>query len=83
MRGQWLTQKQALAGIKSAKARIEAVRHEMEVAQRKGDFEGAARLQYGELPALKKAMGETDAKLKEAQKLGAYLKEEGTEEDVA
>ena len=83
MRGQWLTQKQALAGIKSAKARIEAVRHEMEVAQRKGDFEGAARLQYGELPALEKAMGETDAKLKEAQKLGAYLKEEVTEEDVA
>jgi ATP-dependent Clp protease ATP-binding subunit ClpB len=83
MRGQWMTQKDALAGIKAAKARIEALRHEIEVAQRKGDFEGAARLQYGELPALEKELQQKDVLLKEAQKNGAFLKEEVTDEDVA
>jgi ATP-dependent Clp protease ATP-binding subunit ClpB len=83
MRGQWMSQKDALSGIKAAKARIEAIKHEIEVAQRKGDFEGAARLQYGELPALQRELTEKDLKLKEAQKHGAFLKEEVTEEDVA
>jgi ATP-dependent Clp protease ATP-binding subunit ClpB len=83
MRGQWLAQKDLLAGIKAAKARIEAIKHEVDVAQRKGDFESAARLQYGELPALERELTERDLKLKEAQKLGAFLKEDVTEEDVA
>ncbi|HEY4222808.1 MAG TPA: Clp protease N-terminal domain-containing protein, partial [Myxococcota bacterium] len=84
MRGQWLRQKDALTGIKEAKARIEAIKHDIEVAQRKGDFEGAARLQYGDLPALQQEVASKDAALKEAQKIGgAFLKEEVTEEDVA
>jgi ATP-dependent Clp protease ATP-binding subunit ClpB len=84
MRGQWLAQKDALAGIKDAKARIESLKHDVEVAQRKGDFEGAARLQYGDLPAMQKELAAKDERLKEAQKTGTlFMKEEVTEEDVA
>ena len=84
MRGQWLQQKDALEGIKEAKVRTEAIKHEIDVAQRKGDFESAARLQYGDLPALQKELESKDAMLKEAQKHGvAFLKEEVTDEDIA
>jgi ATP-dependent Clp protease ATP-binding subunit ClpB len=84
MRAQWMAQKDALTGIKEAKQRIEGIRHQIEMAQRKGDFEGAARLQYGELPNLEKELKAKDAAFKEAQKSGgAFIKEEVTDEDVA
>jgi ATP-dependent Clp protease ATP-binding subunit ClpB len=83
MRAQWLRQKQTLTEIKTVKERIEALRHDMDVMQRKGDFEGAARIQYGELPAMEKELAAKDLLLKEAQKHGAFLKEEVTDEDIA
>ena len=83
MRAQWQAQKEALLGIKQTKEKIEALRHEVEMTQRQGDFEKAARMQFGELPALERELLEKDAKLKEAQKVGTFLKEEVTEEDIA
>ncbi len=83
MRGHWLKQKETLSAIKDTKASIEVLRQEIDKSQRKGDFEAAARLQFGELPVLEKALATHDASLKDAQKFGAFLKEEVTDEDVA
>ncbi|MBI1947892.1 MAG: ATP-dependent chaperone ClpB [Deltaproteobacteria bacterium] len=83
MRAQWLAQKDALTSIKEIKAKVEALRHDIEMKQRRGDFEGAAKVQYGDLPSLQKELANKDALLKEAGKSGGYLKEEVTEEDVA
>jgi len=52
-------------------------------AQRRGEFERAARLQYGELGEAEKVLKERTAKLAELQKAGALLKEEVDEEDIA
>ena len=83
MRAQWLTQKEALGGIKQTKTKIETMRHAIEMAQSRGDFETAARLQYGELPALENDRKAGEDQLREAQKHGIFLKEEVTEEDIA
>ena len=83
MRAQWLAQKDALTAIKDIKAKVEALKHDIEMKQRRGDFEGAAKVQYGDLPALQRELAQKDALLKEAGKSGGYLKEEVTEEDIA
>ncbi|MBM4283156.1 MAG: ATP-dependent chaperone ClpB [Deltaproteobacteria bacterium] len=83
LRAKWQQQKELIGEMKQRKERIERLRHEIEMAQRKGDFEGAARMQFGALPALDKELHEKESALKEAQKQGVFLKEEVTEEDVA
>lgn len=83
LRAKWLNEKQFLTDIKELKKKVDSVRHEMEMAQRKGDFEAASRLQYGELFNLEKQIKEKEDKLKELQKSGSFLKEEVTTEDIA
>jgi ATP-dependent Clp protease ATP-binding subunit ClpB len=83
LRAKWQEQKELLSGMKQHKERIERLRHEIEMAQRKGDFEGAARMQFGELPQIERELKSKETALKEAQTHGAFIKEEVTEEDVA
>jgi ATP-dependent Clp protease ATP-binding subunit ClpB len=83
MRAQWLAEKEALAAIQETKGRIDTVKHEIEMAQRKGDFEGAAKLQFGELPELEKTLEQKTGALHTAQESGSFLNEEVSEEDVA
>ena len=84
LRAQWQTQKAAFGAIKGVKEKTERLRHEIEMAQRKGDFEGAARMQFGELPALDAELKTKEGALHEAQKGGrVFIKEEVTEEDIA
>jgi ATP-dependent Clp protease ATP-binding subunit ClpB len=83
LRAQWQVQKELLVSMKGVKEKIERLRHEIEMSQRRGDFEGAARKQFGELPALEGELAAKETKLREAQKTGAFVKEEVTEEDIA
>ena len=83
MRAQWMKEREAISAIKGVKERIDQVRHEIEMAQSRGDFENAARLQYGELPALQKDLEAKEQSLREAQQHGSFLNEEVTAEDVA
>jgi ATP-dependent Clp protease ATP-binding subunit ClpB len=83
MRAQWLTEKEGIQGIKELKEQLEQKNLEIAKAQRAGDFELAARLQYGELPELQRELEEKSAALAEAQEGASFLTEEVTEEDVA
>jgi ATP-dependent Clp protease ATP-binding subunit ClpB len=83
LRAQWQAQKEHFAAIKGVKEKIERLRHEIEMAQRKGDFEGAARMQFGELPTLDAELKQKEAALRASQTAGAFIKEEVTEEDIA
>ena len=82
-RARWQNEKGTLTEIKENKTQAEKLRHEIDMAQRRGDFEGAARLQYGDLFKLEQELKEKEAILKETQKSGSLLREEVTEEDVA
>jgi len=83
MRAQWLSEKDALMAIRNIKEDLERMRHDIERAQLEGDFEGAARMQYGELPALEAELEQKSQHLKQLQDGGSFLAEEVTDEDVA
>ncbi len=83
MRAQWLREKELIAEIRQAKVRVEELRVALDRARRAVDFDRAARIQYGEIPAAEKEVDAAQAQLAELQRDGAFLKEEVTEEDIA
>ncbi|MBS2025667.1 MAG: ATP-dependent chaperone ClpB, partial [Deltaproteobacteria bacterium] len=83
MKAHWENEKAAIAAIRAAKEKIEAVNQSVADAERKSDLERAARLKFGELPELQKALAGEQKKLQELQKSKKMLKEEVDAEDVA
>ncbi len=83
MRGQWLTEKEILTGIRDHKAEIEVKKIELERALRTRDYESVGRLQNGEIPELEQLVKDGRARLVEVQKQHSFLKEEVTDEDIA
>lgn len=77
LRAKWTTEKNRLSGVKDTKTQIEKIKHEIESAQRKGEFERAAKLQYGDLFELEKKLK------KSGDNTQGFLREEVTEEDIA
>jgi ATP-dependent Clp protease ATP-binding subunit ClpB len=83
MRAKWLKEKESIGEIREAKAKVEQLRGDLERAQRVADYDAAAKLRYGDIPAAEKVIEEKQKRLAELQKDGSYLKEEVTEEDIA
>ena len=83
MRSQWQQEKALIQQIREIKARQEQLRLEAERAERMADFEKAARLKYGEVPALQKELDAKNAQLVALQKDHRLLKEEVDDEDIA
>jgi ATP-dependent Clp protease ATP-binding subunit ClpB len=83
MRAHWEQEKAIIARIRDIKGQIEAARQELERAERDADLEGAARLRFGTLPELEKALEAANDELAEKQQTRKMLKEEVDEEDIA
>jgi ATP-dependent Clp protease ATP-binding subunit ClpB len=83
LKGHWKNEKESIQRIRSLKEKIEATKVEEQQAQRKGDLNRAAELQYGTLIQLQKELEEANTKLAELQKDQKMLKEEVDAEDVA
>jgi ATP-dependent Clp protease ATP-binding subunit ClpB len=83
MKAQWQSEKGAISEIREMKERLDGLRVEVERATRTGDLTRAAEIQYGEMPALQKRVGEAEARLGELQKEFKFLKEEVDADDVA
>jgi len=82
--GQWENESGMIRTIKQAKQDIEAKRNELENAQRAGDLERAARIQYGEIRELQARVDELERKLADIQSRGnALVREEVTAEEIA
>ncbi|MHC5003103.1 MAG: ATP-dependent chaperone ClpB [Planctomycetota bacterium] len=80
----WETEKADLDEIKDVKAQIDAKHTELEQAQRRGDLETAARIQYGELRELDARLEAAEQKLARRQADGdALVKEEVDPELIA
>jgi ATP-dependent Clp protease ATP-binding subunit ClpB len=56
MKAQWLSEKQAIQGVRDLKARLEEARQEAERAERAANLQRAAELRYGEIPDLEKRL---------------------------
>jgi len=57
----WQAEKQKLGRAAELKKRLEEARNELAIAQRKGEFQRAGELAYGELPRLEKELQEAEA----------------------
>ena len=80
LRATWENEKQEIERIRSLKEDTERLRVEIESAERRGDYERAAQLKYGQLPELEQQLAASEAESAQGRRL---LKEEVDEEDVA
>lgn len=78
----WDNEKASIARVREVKKEIDAVKQEMEGAERNYDLNKLAELKYGRLPALEKELAAVEAKNKTAN-ANVLLKEEVDEEDIA
>lgn len=79
VRSRWEAERGEVAALREKREKLDAVRTQIEKARRDYDLEEAARLEYGELPALEKDVQDLEKKLKSAE----FAHMEVTEEDIA
>ncbi|WKZ29273.1 MAG: ATP-dependent chaperone ClpB [Patescibacteria group bacterium] len=79
----WKNEKDAISAIRDGKKKIDKLKQEADIAERKGDLELAAKIRYGQVPETEKALKAAEETLKKLQKGHRFLKEEVDEEDVA
>jgi ATP-dependent Clp protease ATP-binding subunit ClpB len=80
----WENEKGAMDAIKHLQEEQDRKQTELENAQRQGNWEVAARIQYGEIRDLKSQISNAEAKLRELQSRGdALVKDEVTPDEIA
>jgi ATP-dependent Clp protease ATP-binding subunit ClpB len=84
LRARWNAEKEALDGMQDARRLIEELTHQLEIAERHGDYAAASEIKYGKLPQLKQEIEAKTAQLHELQgDDGGMLREVVTDEDIA
>lgn len=78
----WDAEKASIARVREVKKEIDAVKQQMEQAERDYDLNKLAELKYGRLPALQKELSTLSAKDDKGNE-NVLLKEEVDEEDIA
>ena len=78
----WDAEKAAIARVREVKKEIDAVKQQMEQAERDYDLNKLAELKYGRLPSLQKELSTLSAKDEQGND-NVLLKEEVDEEDIA
>ncbi len=79
----WKAEKDIIGQIRDAKAELEKLKSDADVAERLGDLEKVARIRYGQMPQKEKDKDQLDAKLKTLQGKRGLLKDAITEEEIA
>jgi ATP-dependent Clp protease ATP-binding subunit ClpB len=80
----WENEQNAIEAARALKQQIDARQTALEDAQRRGDLETAARIRYGEIPALQAKLKEREEHLAKLHADGAgLLREEVTAEEIA
>ena len=83
MRARWQNEKAVINAGSVIGSDIEAARREMEEAQRRGDLNRAAQIQYGTIPELEEKLNKFEQALNQQPSGDRMLSEEVTEEDIA
>lgn len=79
---QWDVEKGELDAIKEVKEQIDAKHVELDQAQRAGDLERAARIQYGEIRELEKRLEQAERTLDARRETGETLVREEVDSDL-
>ncbi len=83
LKAQWLKEKEEIGKTQKLAEQIEALKTELEQAQRRGDLHRASEIQYGKLPELQRQLDEAIQKETGSGGAPTLLTEEVTEEDIA
>lgn len=83
LKAQWQLEKQSIVELRLVKQEIEAVRTQMEAAERAYDLNRLAELKYGRLPELEKKLAAQEQRLTDNRSHKTMLKEEVDEDDIA
>ncbi len=83
MKSAWQQERDMIKRLHTLKEQLEALRIEGEQAQRQADFNLAAEIRYGRLPALEQEIATAEGDLKALQAKGSFLREEVTDQDIA
>src|SRR5258708_7705284 len=83
LKAQWQNEKAAINAASIINQQLEAAKLEQEKAQRAGDLNLAAQIQYGKLPELQRKLVDAQTQLHEMQQGNRLLNEEVTDEDIA
>ena len=81
-KAQWDNEKDAIGKVQQLRADLESANAELEKAQREYDLNKAAELQYGKIPALRKAL-EAEEQIAADSKARSLLRDKVTEEEIA
>jgi ATP-dependent Clp protease ATP-binding subunit ClpB len=83
LQGRWQAEKDSVQKLRSLREKVEATKHEIELAERAYDLNKMAELKFGTLIALEREIFEEERRLKEEETQKRLLKEEVDEEDIA
>src|ERR1700716_2565272 len=83
LRARWQQEKAAIQDIRELRERLEAMKADIEKAERTGDYAKAAELKYGTAANIERDIAKAEKKLADLQKTGKMLTEEVTPEDIA
>jgi ATP-dependent Clp protease ATP-binding subunit ClpB len=83
LNARWEQEKGGLNRVGELKARLDAMRSQVEQAQRSGDFETASRLLYAEIPAAEAELETASTSADEAEAVAPMVKEEVGPDDIA
>ncbi len=81
-KAQWDNEKGAIEKVQQLRTELDAANTALEHAQREYDLNKAAELQYGKIPALRKAL-EAEEQLAQTSKANSLLRDKVTEEEIA
>ncbi len=80
---QWKKEKEIISKIKQIKQEIDELKYKKSLAEREGNLNVVAEIQYGRLPEKEKELQKLNSELLSIQQAGRILKEEVDEEDIA
>ncbi|MDB6055937.1 MAG: ClpB protein [Verrucomicrobiales bacterium] len=83
LKAQWQNEKAAINAVTIINGQLEEAKAEQEKAQRTGDLNSAAQIQYGKVPELQRKLVEAQKALHDKPSGERLLNEEVTEEDIA
>jgi ATP-dependent Clp protease ATP-binding subunit ClpB len=83
LKAQWQNEKAAINAVGIINSQLEAAKLELEKAQRSGDLNKAAQIQYGTIPDLQKKLADAEKASHESTGGSRLLSQEVTDEDIA
>lgn len=79
----WKHEKDIISSIRDRKQKIDELKQQAEIEERKGDLQKVAEIRYSDIPEIEKEIKQIEKKLAEVQEGRTILKEEVNEEDIA